>query len=171
MSHPRSDRDSAPLATARQRTLAYLLDLCLVGGPLLAAVHDRDRSIACEVVSFLALSTLAGTLYHVILEGTCGRTVGKALVGIEVIRTDGSPCTLRAATIRTAARVVDALPIGYALGLGSIVASHRRQRIGDRLADTIIVRCSPPTELRESGRADRAPEVDAGGSGPVAESS
>lgn len=126
-------------ATVRQRTLAYVIDLCLVGSVVLASVHVRDRARTHEITSFVVRSTVAGTLYHVLLEGIWGRTVGKAVVGIEVTRTDGSSCGIRAAVVRTVARVVDALPLGYALGLGSIAATRRRQRIGDLLADTIVI--------------------------------
>lgn len=162
---PPHDSDDATLATARQRGLAYVLDLCLVGGPLFALVHDEERSLRRDAASFLALGAVVATLYHVVLEGATGRTAGKALVGIEVTRTDGSACTFAAATIRTAARVVDALPIGYAIGLWSIATSSDRQRLGDRAASTIVVRRREPSESRKRERT-HAQAAGVGGSEP-----
>lgn len=128
------------LASVRRRVLAYLLDLCLVGGGVIAVVRDRERSLAGEVLSSLVVGTVAGTLYHVVLEGAGGRTVDKAALGIAVVREDGTDCTIRAAAVRTALRIVDALPVAYRLGLLSIAPSERRQRLGDRAANTVVIR-------------------------------
>lgn len=128
------------LATVRQRVLAYLIDLCLVGGGVFAVVRARARPFVNSVATFVALGTVAGTLYHVLLEGTGGRTVGKAVVGIAVVADDGSRCSYRAATVRTVLRFVDALPAAYLVGLLGISLTDRRQRLGDVAANTVVVR-------------------------------
>jgi uncharacterized RDD family membrane protein YckC len=120
----------------RRRALAYLVDAGVVGGAVLVAVDRLDRSLASRALA----AGLVGALYHVALEGCFGQTVGKRTVGVEVISADGSRCTIRAATIRTALRVVDWLPIAYLGGVLSIALTERRQRLGDLAANTVVVR-------------------------------
>lgn len=78
--------------------------------------------------------------YHTVTEYEYGQTAGKNLVKIEVASVDGSPVTLRAAAIRNVARLVDFLPVFYLVGIVLAARSDRHQRLGDRLADTVVVR-------------------------------
>ena len=67
----------------------------------------------------------------------CGATLGKALVGIRVVGSDGRGI-FRSCAVRNALRLVDG--IGFYL-LGALVAgcSGIRQRIGDVFAQTAVV--------------------------------
>ena len=132
--------DGLEVAAVRQRVLAYLVDLVLVGGGVYAVTARRDRSFAVRALTFGLLAVVVGTLYHVVLEGSGGQTAGKKVVGIVVVGDDGSRCGYRAATIRTLLRFVDALPFGYLVGFLSIFLTGRRQRIGDLVATTVVVR-------------------------------
>lgn len=109
--------------------------------------------VACDAVSSNATSTtrgrialtagLAGALgflYHVAFEGLFGQTAGKRCFGVVVRSDDGRPCTVRAALVRTAGRLIDALPVGYLVGLIAILLTPRDQRLGDLLAGTVVVR-------------------------------
>jgi uncharacterized RDD family membrane protein YckC len=76
-------------------------------------------------------------LYYWYCYTASGKTPGKALLGLRVVRSDGS--TLHGA--RAAVRVVT-FPLGYFLfGLGfiGIVLGRRRQAIYDLIADTAVV--------------------------------
>jgi uncharacterized RDD family membrane protein YckC len=79
-------------------------------------------------------------LYYILMEGYLGQTVGKMLLGIKVVReaTDGVP-GLGAATIRTLLRIIDGL-FGYLVGFIAVMASAKRQRLGDMAAHTLVVR-------------------------------
>lgn len=129
-----------PEAGVRDRSLAYLADFVLVGGALAAVAARRDRSARDRPWLSAAVATAVATLYHVALEGLFGRTAGKALRGVEVRSEAGGPCTVRAAAVRTALRPVDWLPAGYLVGILAILVTGRRQRLGDLLADTVVVR-------------------------------
>jgi uncharacterized RDD family membrane protein YckC len=69
-----------------------------------------------------------------------GQTLGKKALGIAVVRTDGSPVTFLAATIRNVMRLIDLLPGAYTVGLVAMLATKRCQRLGDLVAGTIVVR-------------------------------
>jgi len=98
---------------------------------------------AVGVALFGVATSLATLAYFTVLEGVAGRTVGKALFGLVVVRTDGSPVGYRDALVRTLLRPIDQFPALYLLGFGSMFAGDRRQRIGDRLAGTVVVAAEP----------------------------
>jgi len=68
-----------------------------------------------------------------------GRTPGKRLAGIRVVRADGGPPGLADSLVRNALRAVE-LPLGYAPGILAVALSPRRQRLGDIVAGTLVVR-------------------------------
>lgn len=135
-----TDRDGVEPAGVPARALAYLVDFPFVGGGALAAGNRSEGSFSARAFAFGLLGTVGGLLYHVLLEGRFGRTVGRAVVGIAVVGEDGSSCTYRAAAVRTALRLVDWLPVAYLVGALSIRLTERRQRVGDVVANAVVVR-------------------------------
>lgn len=86
------------------------------------------------------LSTLLGFAYYVFFEAKMGATPGKMVMGLRVVKVDGSPCDMPAAAIRSLLRVVDALPFAYLIGVISVWMSELNQRVGDRAAGTLVVK-------------------------------
>jgi len=79
-------------------------------------------------------------LYYILLEGYLGQTVGKMALGIKVVREDnGEVPGLGGATIRTLLRIIDGL-FSYLVAFVSVVATEKRQRLGDMAAHTLVVR-------------------------------
>lgn len=136
-------------ATIRGRISAYLLDLLVVGAPVVG-VAERFGQSRRERVRLAGLVGLAvANLYHVALEGTGGQTVGKRVVGIAVVGDDGQRCSYVGAATRTGFRFLDWLPAGYLVGLASIALTERRKRLGDFAANTVVVRTRSDSEDRE----------------------
>ena len=69
-----------------------------------------------------------------------GQTPGKRLLGLRVVRNGGGGVDLGASAARNLLRFVDFLPFGYFVGMISVVANERNQRLGDLVAGTIVVR-------------------------------
>ena len=70
-----------------------------------------------------------------------GRTVGKRAVGLRAVTLEGAPITVRHALLRMMGGLVDKLlPPGGATGMLMVVGTRRRQRVGDLLAGTIVIR-------------------------------
>jgi len=71
-----------------------------------------------------------------------GASLGKVLVGVRVRQANGGRLTVAGAAVRNLLRVVDALPyfIPYLVGSVAVARSAQRQRLGDRAADTVVVR-------------------------------
>jgi hypothetical protein len=69
-----------------------------------------------------------------------GQTVGKRVLGIRVVRMDGSPVGLFESAVRNLCRAVDFLPMLYAAGCISMLLTRQHRRLGDLLAGTLLVR-------------------------------
>lgn len=69
-----------------------------------------------------------------------GRTIGKRAVGIRVVRLGGHPVGFVTSAVRNLVRLVDFLPSFYGVGIVSILASSKNQRLGDIAAGTLVVR-------------------------------
>ena len=80
--------------------------------------------------------------YFVIFEWVWrGQTPGKRIMKLRVIREDGRPISFYEAMIRNLLRVVDFIvPPFYSIGLVSVFATARDQRVGDLIAGTVVVR-------------------------------
>ena len=78
--------------------------------------------------------------YYVVLEAVCGATLGKLATNPRVVReSDGGRIDWSASVIRNLLRLIDGLVL-YVVGFIAICVSPKRQRIGDRVAGTIVVR-------------------------------
>src|SRR5262245_48128645 len=60
-----------------------------------------------------------------------GQTPGKRLLKLRVILGDGRPITFFAALTRNLIRIADLIPGFYSVGIISVFASERAQRLGD----------------------------------------
>jgi hypothetical protein len=83
------------------------------------------------------------------LEGLFGATIGKAIVGVRVLKRDGSACGLKPSLIRNLLRIVDGIAI-YLVGFIVAIFSKMRRRIGDYAAGTVVVE-APPHGILRSG--------------------
>jgi uncharacterized RDD family membrane protein YckC len=69
-----------------------------------------------------------------------GRTPGKRLNGLRVVRDGGFPVGFVSSAIRNTLRLVDFLPTSYIVGCAAILITERNQRLGDLAAGTLVVR-------------------------------
>jgi uncharacterized RDD family membrane protein YckC len=93
------------------------------------------------VLLWFLISFAVITLYDIFFEVfRSGRTPGKALNGLRVVRVQGAPVTFLTSAIRNVLRPVDFLPSAYLLGAVVILVSGKNQRLGDIVAGTLVVR-------------------------------
>jgi uncharacterized RDD family membrane protein YckC len=88
----------------------------------------------------IALNALIDFLYFIVLEGTSGATLGKRLVKIKVVRENGSPCGIGPSFVRNILRIIDELPGLHIIGMIWISRSDKKQRLGDRIGKTVVVK-------------------------------
>ncbi len=125
--------------TLLARIGAFILDVLIVGVALGLLVGIT--AIVSDTLAFLmaSLSAVGFFAYFIYMEGTYGQTVGKKLLGIVVVKEDGSPCDMRASAIRNVLRLVDGA-FGYLVGLVAILLTDDDQRVGDLVGDTVVAR-------------------------------
>lgn len=133
------------IARIGSRVYAQLLDvLILIFALFLISMLFAIVISATGLVSVLAINMVLFTLgpfaYFILFEGLWnGQTVGKKALGIRVRMADGTPITFAASIGRNLLRVADFLPIGYFAGLLAMFTNPRSQRLGDMLANTIVL--------------------------------
>jgi uncharacterized RDD family membrane protein YckC len=121
----------------------FFLALGIAGGAASASGVDGGGALAVALSVVLVFLTVFG--YPVLFETlNSGRTPGKAAIGIRVVREGGRPVNFGAAAIRNLVRLVDVLPVSYAIGMISILVSKKNQRLGDMAAGTLVVRDRKP---------------------------
>jgi uncharacterized RDD family membrane protein YckC len=134
-----------PLAGIASRSGALIIDLVLqivaffvLGFVASFFTSDEGDGAGVALVSIGAFAVLFA--YPIVADAFFGRTLGKAALGLAVVRTDGAPITFLASAIRNLVRAIDLLPGGYLVGLIAVLASKQNQRLGDMAAGTLVVR-------------------------------
>lgn len=114
----------------------------------LVAVNPKDDALAAATVLVVYVTTMLG--YPVVCETFLrGRTIGKMVMKIRVVRDDGGPIRFRHAFTRGLIGAVVERP-GALLGLPAVLAmsfSNRAKRLGDLFAGTVVVHESVPALL------------------------
>lgn len=141
-----------PLAGLGYRAMAYLVDACILfgawvclffaGSLLNSDLAGRFGGLSGLTQSLLVVGAFAlQWMFWTCLEGLGGgRTLGKRLVRIRVVRDDGSPVGLFEAAVRNLCRLIDFLPSFYGVGVLTMLFSRQHRRLGDWLAGTVVIR-------------------------------
>jgi uncharacterized RDD family membrane protein YckC len=138
--------------------VSVTVPLAGVGSRFVAAAIDfaiQLTLVICAAVVFLAFGVGGGAggglfalsvflvffVYDVAFEVLSGgRTPGKRWTGLRVVRSGGEPVGFVTSAIRNLLRPVDFLPSAYLVGIASILATKRNQRLGDLAAGTVVAR-------------------------------
>ncbi len=146
---PEGVRFSFQMAGLASRCLALAIDLASIATiSWTVSTALRIFSIVSDEIAgaLLILSFfIIGISYGIILEWFLnGQTVGKRVLGIRVIDMDGMRLKFHQVAIRNLLRSLDSLPAFYFVGGIAVLASRRRQRLGDFVANTVVVKISTP---------------------------
>lgn len=134
-----------PLAGPVPRALALFLDFCVVMlinqliGILtgIVGVVAPDIGMAGHFLTQFLLSFGYGAVSEMLFNG---QTLGKRIVGLRVMDERGLRLRPSQVLIRNLLRVVDMLPVLYAVGGVCCLFNRRSQRLGDLAAGTVVVR-------------------------------
>lgn len=140
------------------RFLATLVDTFIVNGigallmMILVALLPTGIALALGVTINFVLTWG----WHVFFEvRKQGRTPGKRALRLRVIDARGLPVSLYQSLVRNITRALDFVPAFY--GLGAIVAlvTPSRRRLGDIVADTLVIRDTQPLAYKGQLASDR----------------
>lgn len=135
--------DTTRYAGLWRRLCAATIDVTLAWIVFSAAISILDPNAPADDATtgetWLALGITLGVLalwftYFVVAEWRWGQTLGKSALGIRVAGEPGTRLSWPGAVLRNLLLVVDVIA-----GLFLIPLSARRQRLGDRLAHTVVL--------------------------------
>lgn len=117
------------------RFLALLIDAIIIGAVagLLSFIFRNAPGLSGSLIGVLAIA------YYIVMEATYGATLGKMALGLRVVKEDGSPISWSESVIRNLLRIIDGL-FAYLVGAILIWTSPLKQRLGDRVAHTVVIR-------------------------------
>jgi len=121
-------------------TIMFILIALIIGGT--AAITSPGSISAAAGTALTSTAILVALvvwfLYYTLLEGKWGQTLGKWFGKIKVVKEDGAAISYRDAAVRTILRIIDGL-LNYLVGAVLIWTSDKKQRLGDRLAHTVVI--------------------------------
>jgi uncharacterized RDD family membrane protein YckC len=134
-------------AGAGSRFLATLIDSIVVTAVTIASATLLNLVLPAGVAIALTI-TINFVLtwgWHVFFEvRKQGRTPGKRALRLRVIDARGLPVSLYQSLVRNIVRALDFAPAFYGIGAIVTLVTPSRRRLGDIVADTIVVRDTQP---------------------------
>jgi uncharacterized RDD family membrane protein YckC len=117
----------------------FLGTMALVGA--LQVLGPGDLYYAQFIYLVVLPSTGIYFLYHPVIEVLMrGQTPGKRIAGVRILAVaDGGMPGIGAILIRNVFRLIDSLPLLYAIGLATTMFTKHHTRIGDIAAGTVLV--------------------------------
>jgi len=135
------------------RFVAILIDLIIVGiisailtSPLLSSIVNTTTgtvTLGAAYYATVVIGIIISLVYFTVLLGHYGQTAGMMIVKIKVVKeADYSAISYSEAAIRTILLYIDEIPyfIPYLLGAVLIWTSDKKQRLGDRVAHTVVLK-------------------------------
>lgn len=141
------------------RSMAWMIDFLIFVGVLIALTLGVGIGGALvggqagQGVYLLALFLL-NWFYNVFFEvGKHSATPGQRSMGLKVASVSGGPVRLPQSVIRNVLRVVDFMPFAYLFGLLCCLFTNRFQRLGDLVADTVVIYADLPAQAQRQAAA------------------
>lgn len=136
------------LAEVRDRMFAAIVDLTFMVIALLVLSIFMEYFSSPQVFIYLVYLPFI-FFYHLAFEVLLdGQTPGKKLLGIKVVKLNGAEPGLNDFIMRWAMRPVDVLFSLGAIGIMLISSSDKAQRLGDIVANTVVVKVNPSQRIK-----------------------
>ncbi|MGA3059183.1 MAG: RDD family protein [Candidatus Bathyarchaeia archaeon] len=133
-----------PVTTLKKRSSAFLIDFALILAITVAIIFLPQvffRSFSAllgegtSTVLFITVGLL--WLYSTLLEGFNGQTIGKRIIGLKVVRTDGKKMSYDHAAVRNFGKILPLLP--FDLLIGWRLKNPTFMRYFDKFAGTTVI--------------------------------
>ncbi len=133
---------SLPLSSFRRRAIAFLIDFSLIFGITLAIIlipriGDPSVWLPAEASTIVFITVGLLWLYSTLLEGFNGQSLGKRIIGLKVVRTDGKKMSYDHAAVRNFGKVLPLLP--FDLLFGWRIKNPAFMRYFDKFAGTTVI--------------------------------
>src|SRR5665647_18056 len=148
-----SKASQLPLASFKNRFFAFMIDFSLMLAITMAITYLPQIfslgtvslfSSGTSQVLFITIGLL--WVYSTLLEGFNGQSLGKRLLGLKVVRTDGKKMSYDHAAVRNFGKVLPLLP--FDLLIGWRIKNSAFMRYFDKFAGTTVIDSVSYTHLR-----------------------
>ena len=128
------------------RAVAFVIDLIIISGGILfgdgvlSLIEDffqMEDTLLFNLMQFIGLQLIFPAAYFIGLVGLFDQTIGKALMGLRVIKANGDHMDLRRAAWRFALIVIGIGP--FFMGYIWVLIDNRRRGWHDILAGTYVI--------------------------------
>ena len=134
-----------PLSSFKKRVAGFLIDFAIILAITMTIVFVPEL-LSLSPQSFLngGISTVLFTtigllwLYSTLLEGFNGQSLGKRVLGLKVVRTDGKKMSYDHAAIRNFGKILPLLPFDLVIGMWRI-KDNTFMRYFDKFAGTTVI--------------------------------
>lgn len=144
--------ESRLYASNAQRAVAFLIDIAIIaiimttlfilvgaaGLYNLTSIMDVFTSI--WFIAFIMWLWIAQAVYYTVFETFRGQSPGKRLMGIKVVNKDYEKCDFMDAFTRNVVRFLDLVLFFYLVSLVMMNRNPKRQRFGDIVAQTVVLK-------------------------------
>lgn len=113
-----------------------LAGVALLLSPLLLLPGVQGVGTGALLLALFLMEWGYGALFETLLSG---RTPGKLVFSLRVVREDGAPGSFPDFLLRNLLRAADFLPGFFAVGLTSMFLDRKLRRLGDLVAGTVVV--------------------------------
>lgn len=157
---PPTELPTPERASIQARAIALGIDalvwpvVVVLLGVILGGISSSNGLFRIKITGAPSLmATVLWLAYMTLMEAKYGGSVGKRVRRLRVVMEDGGPVTLEAALIRNLMRVLDAFPYVVPYLVAAVVASRSPsiQRLGDRVAETMVIVSVASPDTGESG--------------------
>ncbi len=137
-----------PLASFSKRLSAYLIDFALILAitmaiTILPQIFMYSTQMLTESISTMLFITVGLLwLYSTLLEGFNGQSLGKRIIGLKVVRTDGKKMSYDHAAVRNFGKLLPLLPFDVIIGLR--IKNEMFKRYFDKFAGTTVIDLRTP---------------------------
>ncbi|GLB51630.1 hypothetical protein NBRC110019_06690 [Neptunitalea chrysea] len=128
-----------------ERSIAFFIDFVILFTYMLivdelmdvSELFDSDWLTYKGFMGLFLLPAMFYSLYcNILFEG---KTIGKMIMKLRVVRIDGTPCHWNHLLVRWVMRLLDIWMFTFSVGVLSILFSEKKQRVGDAAAGTVVI--------------------------------
>jgi uncharacterized RDD family membrane protein YckC len=134
---------SLPLSSFKKRASAFLIDFSLIFAITLAItflpqlISPGTTSLGNEISTLIFITVGLLWVYSTLLEGFNGQSLGKRVMGLKVVRTDGKKMSYDHAAVRNFGKILPLLP--FDLLIGFRIKNQAFMRYFDKFAGTTVI--------------------------------
>ena len=143
------------LANFNKRAFAFLIDFALILAvfviPGVSASLLTGSGLGVTI-NDLILFLVIFWVYCTLLEGFAGQSLGKRIVRLMVVRTDGKKPSYDHAAVRNFGKILPVLPFDLLIGFG--LKDKRFIRYFDKFAGTTVIDLEPQAKTSETAKSD-----------------